>query len=158
MALAKSFSTAFREIRRRRKSAQRNSLNGVVSLGKSTRAPQFTSKAAVRVVDEIADRFRDRVEAPPLAFLVVRMHPAAVVDHDPERLALEHPEIRDHVDQHMALAFLQERARQVMMVDDVMALLRAKDDRDHVPAQILALFLALVFAPAPPLLLDFVPT
>ncbi len=77
-----------------------------------------------------------------------------MVEHDPERVGLERLEIGNHGDQHVLLALVEQRAGEVMMIDDVGTLLRPEDDRDHVLAQIFALLLSLVLAPALALLPD----
>src|SRR6202023_4332997 len=79
---------------------------------------------------------------------VVGIDPSLVIHHPPERLALHHGEIADHGDQNVLDAFLVKRARQMMMVDDVVALVRSENHRDHMSAEKLALcFLRLVLLP-----------
>ena len=86
---------------------------------------------------------------PPLALGVVGIDPSLVVHHAPERIALDHGEIADHGDQDVLDAFIVQRARQMMVIDHVIALVRAVDDGDHVLAEQLgALFLRFVLAPA----------
>jgi hypothetical protein len=46
---------------------------------------------------------------------------------------VEPVEFREHDDQNILHAFVVQRARQMVMVDDVEALLRPEDRRDHVP-------------------------
>ena len=86
---------------------------------------------------------------PPLALGVVGIDPALVVHHAPERFALDHGEIADHGDQDVLDAFIVQRARQMMVIDHVIALVRAEHDGDHVLAEQLgALLLGFVLAPA----------
>ena len=60
----------------------------------------------------------------------------------------------DHGHQHVLDAFVVQRSGEMMVVDDVMPLLRAEDDRDRVPAEKLGAFLPLVLAPALSFLVD----
>src|SRR5262249_6505195 len=124
-------------------------------LGKAAHPPKLPGEAPERIVEEIADRFRNGAETLALAVLVIGVHPGAMVEHHPECVAIQRPEIRHDGDQHLLLALLEQRAREVMMIDHVVALLRPEDDRDHVLAEILALLLAFVLAPTLALLLDF---
>src|SRR5262249_1157972 len=122
-------------------------------LGKAAHPAELAGEAAERIVEEIADRFRDGAETLALAVLVVRVHPAAMIEHHPECVAIERSEIRHDGDQHVLLTLVEQRAREVMMIDDVVVLLRPEDDRDHMLAETLALLLAFVLTPALALLL-----
>src|ERR1700674_4319801 len=99
-------------------------------LGKAAGAPQLPREAAERIIEEIAHRLRYGAEGAALPVLVVRMHPAAMVKNDPKSVGLERLEIRHHRDQHILLAFIEKRAGEVMMIDDIGTRLRPEDDRD----------------------------
>src|SRR5581483_7696637 len=91
---------------------------------------------------------------PTLTLGIVGIGPALVVHHVPERVFFDHGEVADHGDQNILHAFTVKRARQVMVVDHVVALVRPADDRDHVLTQELRSFLLrFVLAPAFALLL-----
>ncbi len=64
-----------------------------------------------------------------------------IVEHAPERVVFDHGEIGDHGDQNVLDALVVKRARQMMMIDDVVALVRPEHHRDHVLAEKLALLL-----------------
>src|SRR5260370_143894 len=94
MALSKLASTLLRDILRRRKSAQRNSLNGVVSLAKPP--TRRNSPARLRngsSLSSVTDLRRSLV--PAFALGVVGIDPSLIVHHPPERVAFDHGEIAD---------------------------------------------------------------
>jgi hypothetical protein len=62
------------------------------------------------------------------------MHPAVIVQDEPERIGLQRPEVFHHGNQYLFDPFFMERTRQVVMIDDVVAVLGAKHDRDHMLA------------------------
>src|SRR5205807_8396655 len=74
-------------------------------------------------------------EAHAPSVLVVRMHPPAMIEHDPELVLLERAQIGDDCHQDMLDAFVQEGERQVMVIDDVVTIFGAEDHRDHVIAE-----------------------
>src|SRR5262245_31425553 len=79
-----------------------------------------------------------------------------MIEHYPERGGLERAEVGNLGDENVPQAFPVQRQRQVMMIDDVVALLWPEYDRDHVAsnefADLLRFALAQLFAP----LLDLV--
>src|SRR6266700_4735287 len=117
-------------------------------LGKAAGTPELPGEAAERIVEKIAHRFRDGAEGAALPLLVVRMHPGAMIEKYPKCLGRERLEIRHHGDQHILDAFVEQRAREVVMIDDIGTFLRPEEDRDHVLSQKLAPLLSLVRAPA----------
>ena len=82
------------------------------------------------------------------------MHPIAVIHDRPERVAVERAQIGDDRHGDFLDAFLMQRQRQMMMVDDEIALLRPEDHRDHVLAEKFTAFLHADFAPVLALGLD----
>ena len=70
------------------------------------------------------------------------MDPSLVVHHAPERIALDHGEVADHGDENILDALIVQRARQMMVIDHVVVLVRPEHDRDHVLAESSARFLA----------------
>src|SRR6185295_9776095 len=104
-------------MRRRRKSAHKNSLNGVVSLAKPP--ARRSSPARLRNGSSFnCDTDFGIAEMPPLALGVVGIDPALVVHHVPERIALDHGEVADDGDKDVLDALIVQGAGQMMMVDD----------------------------------------
>ena len=89
-----------------------------------------------------------------LALGVVRIDPAMVVEHDPERLFVHHCQVRHDGHQHILLALFMQRASEVMVVDDIVFPVGTDHDGDHVPAEQFRFLLVLMFAPAGALFLD----
>ncbi len=81
------------------------------------------------------------------AFGVVGVHPGMMVEHGPESIAIELLQIRDDFDQHVFHALIVQRQRQVMMIDDVVALFRPEDDGDHMLPEEFGLLVRGVLAP-----------
>ena len=104
-------------------------------LGIAPGVAQFAGQAAERVVHQLADAARQVAIVPAPAPVVVRVHPAAVVEVRPERLLVELAEVGDDRDRDLLDAFVVQRAGEVMVVDEVMPLLRAVDHRDQVAAE-----------------------
>ena len=75
-------------------------------------------------------RFRMSSKARRAAFGVVGMQSPGAVDRAPSRKRRGRVpgKIRDHFDEDVFHAFLVERERKVMMIDEVVALLRPEDD------------------------------
>src|SRR6185437_15569377 len=71
-----------------------------------------------------------------------------------ERILLDHPEITDYGHQDIFDALLVQGSRQMVMVDDVVALVRSHHDRNHVLADHLALLVRFLLAKPHALLLD----
>src|SRR5712675_3102800 len=117
-------------------------------LGVAAQAPQFAGEAAKRIIAQAGDRFRDVVETAPDAVLVVGMAPGAVVEKAPERGAIERAQIGDHRHHDVRLPLVEQGPRQVVMIDDVEAILGPADHRDQMAAEKCAFLLALVLAPA----------
>jgi hypothetical protein len=82
------------------------------------------------------------------------MAPAAIIEHDPERRFLQRMKIRHDGDQHFLDTLLLERAGEVVVIDHVMPLLRAKQHRDHVASEELTTVTVGALTPVLALLLD----
>src|SRR5262249_54060551 len=123
-------------------------------LGVTAEAAQLAREAAVGIVAQLGDRVRDVVETAPHAALVVGMAPAATVEHDPEGIPIERVQVGDQRRVDLGLSLLEQRTGEVVVIDDVEAVLRPMDDWDHVLAEELGLLLAFVLAPALAFLLD----
>jgi len=92
--------TSLRFIRRRRKSAHRNSLNGVVSLAQPP--ARRKAPASERNGSSISAATDFGIASWPRASLVVvRVHPTLVVEHEPEGISLKPRQVRDHGDEHV---------------------------------------------------------
>ena len=65
-----------------------------------------------------------RVVAPPARF-VERVHPAAIVEHDEKGVLVERRQVADHRDENILDAFLEQRASEMVVIGDVVALLWA---------------------------------
>src|SRR5437660_7680751 len=113
-ARSKSRSMSLRLIRRRRKSAHRNSLNGVVSFAHSPRASQFAGQRTERIIHEVAHRFRNILVVATTTLVVKRMHPPAIVEDPPKSIRVDHAKVGDNRNQHVFDALLVKCARQVM--------------------------------------------
>src|SRR5437868_5132992 len=144
-ARSKSHSMSLRLIRRRRKSAHRNSLNGVVSF----------ANPPTRLNHEVAHRFRNILVVATTTLVVKRMHPPAIVENLPKSIRVDHAKVGDNRNQHVFDALLVKCARQVMMIYNIKAITGSQDNWNHVFAEKLRSFLVLLRAPAFPLSLDF---
>jgi hypothetical protein len=91
---------------------------------------------------------------PPLALGVVGIDPTLVVHHSPKGILLDHSEIADHGDQNVLDALVMQRAGEMVMVDNIIALVRPVHDGDHVLADDLALLPSLLLPEALALFLD----
>src|SRR6516162_1824832 len=96
-------------------------------LCKAAHATELTGERAIGIVPEIADGFWDVPVRPALAFLVERMHPAAIVEDEPERVDVEPAQILERRDEHAFDALFMQRTRKVMVIDDVVAALGSQD-------------------------------
>ena len=90
----------------------------------------------------------------PAAVDVVGVDPTVVIAENPERIGLKLAQVGNDGDQHVLHPLLVERERQMVMIDDVVALLRTPHDRDHVAAEILADLLRFLVAKALALVID----
>src|SRR5258708_31837516 len=116
-------------------------------LGKAADASQFAGKAAEWIVLELHHRFWNGSEVLALALGIIGIDPLVIVEYAPECIAVNHGEIGDDGVDNVLHAFLVKRARQMVMIDHVVALVRPTHHRDHVPAQKLALLYLLVLPP-----------
>src|SRR6266550_570383 len=123
-------------------------------LGKAAGAPQFAGKAAERIVDQTHHRFRNVFEAQPPTTGIVRMRPGVMVEDHPEFVACKVSQVPDDRDQHAFDSFLVQRTAEMMMIDDVGALLWPQHDRDHVFAEVFPFLIVVVLAPVPAFFLD----
>jgi hypothetical protein len=103
-------------------------------LGVPAGAPQFARQRAERIVNKPGHGLRQILVRTQAALVVVRMHPAVIVQDEPERIGLQRPEVFHHGNQYFFDAFVMQRQRHVVMIDDVVAVLGAKHDRDHMLA------------------------
>src|SRR5262249_55471124 len=117
-------------------------------LGVATGAPEFTGQTAERIINEVADRFRNIGVITPATLIVERMHPAAVVEHHPKGVLLELAQVRHDGDEYVLNAFIVKRKRKMVMIDDIMVLLRSEDYGDHMFAQEFGALRGAFLAPA----------
>jgi hypothetical protein len=82
------------------------------------------------------------------------MHPAAIVQDEPEGIAFEPAEVRDDHNEHVLDALIMERSGEVVMIDDIMSVFRPENDGDHVPTEEFGALLRAFLAPAFPFGLD----
>src|SRR5262249_26297701 len=75
------------------------------------------------------------------------MQPAAVVDEREELVLFESTQVGDGSDQDLLGPGLEQRAAQVMMIDDEVAILWTQQDRKHVAGQELGLLFAAFLPP-----------
>src|SRR6266404_3985418 len=132
MALSKSASTALRDNLRRSKAAD---------------ASQFTGEAAEWIVLEVRYRFWNVPEVLALALGIIGIGPLVTVEHAPKCIAVNHGEIGDDGDDNVLHAFVVKRAREMVMIDHVVALVRPENHGDHMSAQKFALLYLLVLPP-----------
>ncbi len=66
---------------------------------------------------------------------IIRINPAVIVEDDPERLSVDHGQICYDRHQHILLAFVMKRARQMMVIYHVVLLVRTDHNGNHVPAE-----------------------
>src|SRR5262245_45028081 len=89
------------------------------------------------------------------------MQPAPIIDEGPELVLVQAAQLGHDGDEHLFNPFLQVRAAQMVMIDDVVVIFGTKDNRNHVTPEILrCLLLACLtlFPPASPLGLDLAHT
>jgi len=87
------------------------------------------------IVNELGHGLRDILVRAQAALVVVRMHPVVIVQNVPEAVRLERTEVFHHGNRYIFDTFIMQRQRQVVMIDDVVAVLRPEHDRDHVLAE-----------------------
>src|ERR1700704_5157347 len=122
---------------------------------KTADASQFAGEAAERIVLEVLHRFRKVPEVPAFTLGVVGVDPPVIVEHAPERVTIDHGEVSDDGHENVLDAFIVKRARQMVVVDHVVALVRSQNHWDHMFAQKLRLlFLRRVVPPALALFLN----
>ena len=143
-------------MRGRRKSAHRNSENGVEVLGEPADVAQFAGERTIGIVLHRLHGFRQLREGTPPSFGVVRMGPAVEIHHVPEMVGGEAAEVGDDGDEHALDALLVERARQMVMVDQVVGAPEAGNDRHHVRLEEFGQILRRLRPPGVPLLIDLV--
>jgi hypothetical protein len=86
---------------------------------------------------------------PALAIGIVRVDPFAVVEHDPERVAINHGQVGNNADENVRHTLIVKRSRQMMVIDDIETLVRPMNHRDHMSAQkLILLFTGFVLPPA----------
>jgi hypothetical protein len=117
-------------------------------LGKSAVLAQFAGQTAERIILESRDTLRHIVVVAPAAALIEGVQPAAIVQIHPECLARQPPQIGHHRRGNVFDAFLVQRQRQVMVVDDIVFPLRAPDDRDQMLAEEVGFLAIRMIAPA----------
>jgi len=78
---------------------------------------------------------RDRLVIAAFSAGVERVHPAAIVENDPERVLVEPAQIRHQRRQDMRHPFIVEGTGEMMVVGDVGARFGPEHHRDHVLAQ-----------------------
>jgi hypothetical protein len=78
-------------------------------LGVAADAAQLAGKAAERIVLQVGDGFRDVVIMAADAVGVVGMHPGMVVEHRPERVAIELLQIGDDFHEHVVHVLFVQR-------------------------------------------------
>lgn len=84
-----------------------------------------------------------------LSLCVVGIGPSAIVEHTPERIAIDHSQIGDNGNENILHTFLVKRSREVMMIDNVVALVGSQHHRNHMLAEQLGLlFRRFMSAPA----------
>ena len=64
-------------------------------LGVATAEPQLAGEAAIGIVFEVRNAFRNCRARLPFSFAVERMHPAARVEKAPERIFVQPPQVGD---------------------------------------------------------------
>jgi hypothetical protein len=82
------------------------------------------------------------------------MHPAAVVEKDPERILLQPAQIGDHRGGDRFDALLVQGAGEVVMIGDIGAVVGAEHDRNHVAGEEGAGLVAVLLFPVQALGLD----
>src|SRR5260370_24068086 len=105
------------------------------ALGETAGAPQRAGQRAKRVVNQNLYRFWDSPVTLPPALVVERVHPAAIVEKDPERVRIKPAQIGHVRGQNVRHLFFVEGAGEMMVVDDVGAGLGPWRHRDHVIAE-----------------------
>src|SRR6516165_12172381 len=100
IAAEKSASTAFLLILRRKKSAHRNSLNGVV-LGKTARSPPLAGEAAERIVLQLHNGLRDVGKIPAATLRVEGISQALVVEHGPKGVEVQRAQVEHNGDENV---------------------------------------------------------
>ena len=112
------------------------------------------TEAAEWIVFQLRYRFRHILEVMAVTLGVVRVDPSFVIEHAPERAAVDHGQIGDDRDQDIPDAFVVKRTCQMMMIDDVITFVRPQHDGDHMLTQGFGLLLLIAFAPTLALFLD----
>ena len=63
------------------------------------------------------------------------MHPTAIVEHNPKGVLFQLAKVRHDRDEYVLDALSVKREGKMVMIDDIMTLLRTKNDGDHMFAQ-----------------------
>jgi hypothetical protein len=59
------------------------------------------------------------IKVPPPAFVVGRMRPVAIIEHEAECIASEHGQIREGTHEHILDPCVMQGAGKIVMVDDI---------------------------------------
>jgi hypothetical protein len=99
------------------------------------RRPEFSGQTPKRIIDEVGDSFRNIRVITSAALIVERMHPAAVIEHHPKGVLFQLGEVRHDRDKYGLDAFFVKREGKMVMINDIMALLRSENYRNHMLAK-----------------------
>ena len=81
------------------------------------------------------------------ALIVKRMHPAAVIEHNPKGVLFQLAQIRHDRDEYVLDALFVKREGKMVVIDHVMALLRSENYGNHMLAQEFGAFRVALLAP-----------
>src|ERR1700730_739256 len=116
-------------------------------LGVSTGKPEFAVQTTERIVDEVSDSFWNIGVITSAALIVKRMHPAAVIEHNPKGVHFQLAQVRHDRDEYLLDALFVKREGKMVMIDDIMALLRSENYGNHMLAQEFGAFRVALLAP-----------
>src|SRR6516225_10303169 len=116
-------------------------------LSKASRAAQFASERAKRIVDELIYRFRQVTVRSATAIRIKGMRPIAIVHDKPERILIELAEIRNDCDSYLLDTLVMQCTCKMMVINDVMPVLWAKDHGYQVFAEKFFTFLSTFITP-----------
>ena len=69
-----------------------------------------------------------------LSLRIVGIDPSAVIEHNPERISIDHRQIGNNGDKDVLHSLVVKGPSEVMMIDDVMAPIGSEHHRNHMLA------------------------